>query len=119
MTERCRLFNPTTDLLLRFTRAPLPSPPHNPAIVMRELLPSGGTNRNRGGLEGVASVNLRNECMGPDGKLLCDPATAAKSELHEFYPQVEVYSCQGQGAQHHHVHNKHAKGGPLTPVRIY
>ena len=117
MAQRCGLYDPSKDLLLKFTRPPLPSPPHNPAIVMRELLPSGGQSRaGTGGMrEGVASVSLRNECAGPDGKLVCDPATAARSELHEFYPQVEVYTCHGK---HHHKHLEH-KGGPLTPVRIY
>lgn len=117
MAQRCGLYDPSKDLLLKFTRPPLPSPPHNPAIVMRQLLPSGGQSRGDigGEREGVASVSLRNECVGPDGKLVCDPAAAARSQLHEFYPSVEVYTCQGKG-QHHHVYNK---SGPLTPLRIY
>lgn len=134
MAQRCGLYNPEQDLLLKFTRPPLPSPPHNPAIVMRELLPSGGTVRSGGAVadeqtverEGVASVSLRNECVGPDGKLVCDPTTAARSQLREWYPTVEVYSCQqgkgkGKGKHHHGLHGRHETGeeGPLTPVRIY
>lgn len=133
MAQRCGLYNPEQDLLLKFTRPPLPSPPHNPAIVMRELLPSGGAMRHDEEMvvdgqvverEGVASVNLRNECVGPDGTLVCDPTTAARSELREWYPTVEVYSCQqgkGEGKHHHGSHGRHETGkeGPLTPMRIY
>lgn len=125
LAQRCGLYDPSKDLLLKFSREPLASPPHNPAVVMRQLLPSGGQVRSAEGegREGVASVSLRNECVGPDGKLVCDPASAARSQLHEFYPVVEVYVCKGDQEHHKHWEGKatkgEGKGAPLTPVRIY
>lgn len=92
LAKKCGLYDGHKDVLIHFTRPPaLPHPPHTPAIVMRELLPRDG--EERAGSEGVASASLRNECVGPDGKLICDPADAAKVLLKEFYPRVEVWSC--------------------------
>ncbi len=92
LAKKCGLYHEDKDLLISFTRPPtLPFKPHNPAIVMRELLPQDGMERDT---EGVASQTLRNECVGPDGKLICDQATAAKSLLKGFYPRVEVWSCR-------------------------
>lgn len=91
--KRCDLYHEQQDLLLEFRRPPL-SKPHNPAIVMRELLPHGGWSR---GPEGYTSVSLRNECIDANGKMICEPNVAARSLLKEYYPSVEVYSCNVHG----------------------
>ena len=92
LAKKCGLYDGHNDVLIHFTRPPtLPHPPHTLAIVMRELLPQDG--QERVSTEGVASVSLRNECVGPDGKLICNPIKAAKVLLKDFYPRVEVWSC--------------------------
>ena len=119
VAARCGLYHEKNDLLLLFRRPPLASPPHNPAIVMRELLPRDG--QARAGTEGVASVSLRDEgCMDPSGKLRCEPKVAAQSLLKEFYPRVEVFVCKEEGHGHGHGHKHgHGKGGPMKPMRVY
>eukprot|EP00624_Nannochloropsis_granulata_P004580 evm.model.NODE_32902_length_36922_cov_39.382481.3 len=92
LAKKCGLYDGHNDVLIHFTRPPtLPHPPHTLAIVMRELLPQDG--QEHVSTEGVASVSLRNECVGPDGKLICNPIKAAKVLLKDFYPRVEVWSC--------------------------
>lgn len=103
LAKKCGLYNRAEDVLLQLTRSPtFTHLPHVPAIVMRHLLPGGGTERR--GTEGVANVNLRNECESPTGKLLCDPARSAKVLLQEFYPLVQIWTCDYQNLKPARLH---------------
>jgi len=94
VAKACGLLDSKTEIFLPYQR-PGTQPPEIASIFFRELVSSSIVKNERG--QTVADVN--NACTGIQNKKKCKSANFGKSIMNEYYPEIQILSCNPRNGQ--------------------